>query len=79
MAAAAPSGLAPPTGQAAAEAQQVDMDVKGSADLEAEVAAMLSGMNKGAAEAPAQTDSAGAAGQQQSAVACLTLCCSGVW
>jgi hypothetical protein len=38
------------------------MDLKGSADLEAEVAAMLSGMNQSAIEGPAHTDSAAPSG-----------------
>ncbi|PRW20813.1 Receptor of activated kinase C component of 40S small ribosomal subunit isoform A [Chlorella sorokiniana] len=50
--------------QAAGQGQQGDvaMDLKGSADLEAEVAAMLSGMNQSAIEGPAHTDSAAPSG-----------------
>lgn len=65
MAAAAPAGAAPPAGQAAGEAalqrDEVAMDIKCSADLEAEVALMLSGMNQSVMEGPAPTESAGAA------------------
>ena len=65
MAAAAPSGLDAPAGQAAGEVKpeaEVAMDLRCSADLEAEVAAMLSGMNQSVKEGPAATQRAGAAG-----------------
>lgn len=61
MAAAAPAGSAPPAGPAALQQDEVAMELKGSADLEAEVALMLSGMNKSVMEGPAPTESAGAA------------------